>query len=197
MHINNPFSPVAQDFIWMAEYADGTHFSEFDMETKVENSFYSIDKQKLIRFGVIGHGQKFYYEVFGGIWKLAGQMVELIYKEGDKEYPLTGRDLIYNDIITYKDAENLVNLVNGGVSKTQITQFNVGYKIQFTCQGVMFYLQTICKVPYGQPTYLNIRLVADKTIKGTLVLRKNGIVSQEFPAPLVRNVAGELNWVVK
>ncbi|EJW14000.1 hypothetical protein PAV_141p01060 (plasmid) [Paenibacillus alvei DSM 29] len=27
-------SPVAQDFIWVAEYIDGTYLSEFDFQTK-------------------------------------------------------------------------------------------------------------------------------------------------------------------
>ena len=50
-------SPVAQDLIWMAEY-DNNYLSEFDLETKQENSFYDIDKNELKRFGLLGAATK-------------------------------------------------------------------------------------------------------------------------------------------
>ena len=50
-----PFSPVEnRDFIWVAEYADGTLFPEFDFQTKEFNNFYNIKKNELLGFGLVG-----------------------------------------------------------------------------------------------------------------------------------------------
>lgn len=51
-------SPVAQSFIWVAEYADGSHLAEYNFDNRKANSFYHIDKTKLIRFGLIGKARK-------------------------------------------------------------------------------------------------------------------------------------------
>ncbi|WPS86168.1 hypothetical protein SMD22_16785 [Brevibacillus halotolerans] len=96
-HINL-YSPVPQrEFIWLAEYVDGTHLSEFDFNTKQENDFYSIDKKTVVRFGLIGHGHKLYYETFGGHFKLGNGQIDLVYKAGDKEYFLTGQNEFYQE----------------------------------------------------------------------------------------------------
>lgn len=195
--VSNNFSPVNQDFIWLAEYVDGKHLSEFDLETKEENNFYNIERDKLLRFGLIGHGIKLYYEVYGGIFKVAGQMIEVIYKVGEKEYYLTGQQSMYNDIISYKNAEATINLLSGGGEmNSQITQFNFGYKTNLNVDGVNFNFKAICMIPYRQEAFMNFWLVSDQEVDGHLVIKRNGKVVQEIKAPLHNNVGGEVNWLI-
>lgn len=195
--ITNFTSPVSQDFLWLAEYMDGNHLSEFDVVTKEENSFYAIERNKLVRFGLFGHGMNLFFEVYGGIFKLAGQMVEVIYKADGKEYYLTGQQQMYQDIITYKHAEATINLLNaGGVSNNVITQFNFGYKTSLNIDGVNFSFKAICMIPYGNPVHMNFRLVADQNLDGVIQIKKNGRVIEEIIAPLAVGVGGEINWMV-
>src|SRR5690606_4680666 len=93
-----PYSPVIQDYIWVAEYYGGG-ISEFDLETKESNSFYDIDKSKLQRFGLIGKGKKMWFECYRGVFNINGNVYELIYRT-NKDYKLTGQDMFYRDIIT-------------------------------------------------------------------------------------------------
>lgn len=200
----NGFSPVSQDFIWLGEYVDGTHLAEFDFTTKEENSFYAIQKDKLIRFGLIGHGMKLFFEA-DGIFKLCGRMVEVIYSTSEKDYYLTGNiQANYRDIITYKDAvsSGLANfnpyaVGESGVLSTTITQYTFGYKTVLDFGDVKFNFKALCKIPFDSPVYMNFRLVADKELNGKLLVRVNGLVADEFLAPLKPNVGGELNWLVR
>lgn len=191
-------SPVQnQDFIWVAHYMDNTFLSEFNFDNKQENSFYSIDRTKLIRFGLVGYGLNFYYEVLGGTFKIAGQTYDFSYKTGDQEYHLTCRPMtMYNDIITYKDAEANLNIHHGGISGSSITQYSLGYKHKLEIDDVTFNFKPIFSLPYGQPSYFNLRLVADRDMSGKFCIRKNGLVLEELHAPIQANIANELNWQV-
>jgi hypothetical protein len=190
-----------QDFIWFAEYLDGTSLVEFEQDCK-ENSFYDIDKSKLLRFGLMGNGMSLYYEA-DGVFKLAGQSIEIVYRDKatDKGYYLTGRQQMYNDVISYKDAEAFASftgqgMVGMGDMKSNITQYNFGYKTSFAEDATKFNFQAICKIPYGQPVHMNFRLNADKNIDGILTIIKRGVVVAEIEAPLQAGVSGELNWMV-
>lgn len=193
-------SPVAQDFIWVAEYPDGTHLSEFDFNTKEENSFYKIDKKRLFRFGLIGHGQKIYFER-DGVFNIAGRRILFFYEIDGKMLPLNG-DFRYNvnDIITYKDAESS-GLVAGfkgqGLLSNRITQYNIGYKTNIQVEGVNFHFKPIVKIPFNQPVYFNIWLVADRELNGKFIIVVNGRMRFEIDAPLKPNVGGELNWILQ
>jgi len=191
-------SPVNfQDFIWIATYFDNTFLSEYNFDDKRENSFYDIDRNRLLRFGLVGYGMNLYFEVLGGIFKIAGQMIEVVYKLNDKIYYLTGQPLImYNDIITYKDAESILDVRNGQTMRNMITQYNFGYKQNLHIDGVNFNFKAICSIPYGKPVFLNLRLVADQNLNGYLCIKKNGVYVAEIYAPLEANVGGEVNWQV-
>ena len=196
--MNNRFldSPVnTNSFIWVASYADGTFLPEFSYDSLTENSFYSIDKQKLIRFGLVGYGMNMYYEVFGGVFKIAGQMIEIFYKTNEKQYFLTGQQLMYNDIIQYKCAETSLSS-NGQSSGSFINQYNFGYKQNIQIDDINFNYKAICSIPYRKPVFLNIRLVSDKELNGQICIRKNGLKLYEYDAPMEANVAYELNWEV-
>lgn len=196
MSYEDKISPVSQDFIWVADYIDGTHYSEFDFATKQENPFQGIDRKKLLRFGLLGNGVRLLFEV-SGIFKLAGQMIEVVYKTENKEYYLTGQQIIYNDIISYKDAESSINLLGGGVSNTSITQYNFGYKANLNIDDVNFHFKAICKIPHDEQPYMNFWLVANKKLNGVLQIKKNGRVIEEVHAPLDSGIGGEINWLAR
>lgn len=193
---SNGMSPVVeQDFIWVGEYMDGTHLAEFDFKTKKENSFYQLKTKNLIRFGLIGHGMRLFFE-YDGIFNLNGAVYELIYRTKNKDYYLTGHSGKYHDVITYKDAESSLRL-DGRTTKPLINQYNFGYKAQIKVDDITFSLKTLVKIPFNQPVYMNIWLVADKKLNGKLIIRRNGRDVAEFAAPLKKGVGGEVNWVVR
>lgn len=193
-------SPVAQDFVWVAEYPDGTHLSEFDFNTKEENSFYHIDRKRLFRFGLVGHGQKIYFER-DGLFNVAGRFIQFFYEVGGKRLPLNGHfSYNVNDIITFKDAEALVSSTSRekqGTLRSNITQFNLGYKANINVEGINFNFKPIIQLPFNQPAKISLRLVADKKLDGKFIITNNGRVAFETVAPLEPNVGGELNWVIQ
>lgn len=193
-------SPVAQDFIWVADYADGTHLAEFDFDTKEENSFYSIDKNKLFRFGLIGHGQSIYFER-DGVLNVAGRRIQVFYRHNGNLLPLNG-DFKYNtnDIITYKDAES-VGLMAGykgrGQLSSSITQYNVGYKTDLHVGGINFHFKPIVHLPLNQPAYISFWLVPDVELDGEFVIVSNGKTVEDIKAPLGLNEGGAFNWKIQ
>ncbi|MDQ0176216.1 hypothetical protein [Bacillus chungangensis] len=195
-------SPVAQDFIWVAEYPDGTYLSEFDFETKQENSFYEIKRNQVFRFGLIGHGVNIYFER-DGVLNVAGRRLFISYLHDGKELPLNGSfkfNVKDNDLITYKDA-HAAGLVSGyetrgGMSST-IVQYNIGYKVNLQHDGIHFHFKPIIKIPLNQPMMLSMRLVADEKLDGQLMIRSNGQTVFKAQAPLEPNIGGELNWIIR
>ncbi|NGQ95330.1 hypothetical protein G3578_09200 [Brevibacillus sp. SYP-B805] len=199
----NGYSPVAQDFIWLGEYVDGTHLAEFDFVTKEENSFYSLQKDKLIRFGLIGHGHKMFYEA-DGRFNISGRVVDFIYSTSENDFFLTsGFSTFSRDPITYKDAVARLasfhdpHTQGGFAGNGSITQFTFGYKSVLEVHGVKFNFKVLCHIPFNSPAYMNLRLVADTKLNGKFQIRVNGLVVSEFHAPLEPNVGGELNWLIQ
>ncbi|TPG68722.1 hypothetical protein EEL31_09410 [Brevibacillus laterosporus] len=190
-----PYSPVPQrEFIWLAEYADGNHLSEFDFETKQENSFYSLDKNSIVRFGLIGHGHKLYYETFGGHLKLGNGQIDLVYKVENKEYPLTGHNEFYQDLITFKRAEAEINLLNSsGELSPVITEYVFGYKHKLKFKDISFHIKVLIGLSEKSPT-LTLRLVSNRDIQGSLGIKLNGIVVSELMANLTKETSQEINW---
>lgn len=194
-HKTNGISPVRQDFIWLAEYLNGTHLAEFDFATHEEHSFYDIDRESLLRFGLVGNNMILYFYT-DGIFHLNGHTIEVFYRTKEKDYILTGYYGKCRDIITYKDAESSF-LANGGVTRPHINQYNFGYKTTIAHEDVTFNFKAICSIPFNQPAYMTFRLVADKQIDGKLVIKRNNLEMIEIPAPLSEGVGGEVNWIIK
>lgn len=190
-------SPVKQDMIWCAEYADRTSLCEFDYTDHKENSFYDINKDNLIRFGLIGFGYKMYFEVSGGVFYLLNQTVEFDYVDKGKIYPLTNRQSIYNDIITYKDAEFIFDPKGRRGGYSNIFQYNFGYKNKLKLNGVDFNFQSICQIPRNQKIRFEIKLSSNQDLDGQLKIKRNGRVVESITAPLKTNKGGVVNWVMK
>lgn len=199
MFINdNLYSPNSQQLIWCAEYIDGTSLCEVDLDTLEENTFKQIQKDKLLRFGLFGSGTKSYYEVYSGIFKIVGQMIQVSYATEDKQYDLMGQPLMYyNDVIAYKDAEFVFDptVPNSGINR--ITQFNFGYKQKLNIDGVNFSFKAICQFPLNQGIQIELTVVSDIDLKGRLVIRRNNVIVDEFDAPLKKNVGGEITWQMR
>jgi hypothetical protein len=188
-----------QKMIWMAAYNNNTFLSEYSYDTKAKNDFNSIDKDNLIRFGLIGYSMNMYFEVRGGAFKIVGRMYEVIYKDKDTnvEYYLTGHPMtMYSDIIQYKTADSTFDALTGETTNSGILQYNFGYKQTLDIDDVQFNYKAICSLPTtGKPIFLNIRLVSDRAFNnGSIIIRKNSEEIFEFYAPMEANVAYEMNW---
>jgi hypothetical protein len=199
LYLNSPVQD--QDFIWVAAMSNGTFFPEYSFEDGSPNNFQDIDRSSLIRFGLVGMGLNMYYEIYGGHFKICGRMIEVIYKDKTTniDYYLTGQPMIpYNDIIQFKSAFSDINsLETGGSLKTNISQYNFGFKQNLKINDTNFNFKAICCVPYGGNIYLNIRVVSDRDFeKGVLIIRRNLLETFEFDAPMQANHAYEMNWVV-
>ncbi|WP_258073327.1 hypothetical protein [Brevibacillus laterosporus] len=178
----------------MAEYVDGTHLSEFDFNTKQENDFYLIDKKTAVRFGLIGHGHKLFYETFGGHLKLGNGQIDLVYKAGDKEYFLTGQNEFYQDLITFKRAEAEINLLNStGELSPIITEYVFGYKHKLIFEDISFHIKVLIGLSEQSPT-LTLRLVADRNIQGSLEIKLNGETVSESIVNLTKETSQEFSW---
>ena len=184
-----------QDFMWVADYFDGNSLLEFQSDGK-ENSFYAINKNQLYKFGLIGCGYKMYFDTTNGIFNISDRIIELEYiDENDKKYNLTNNKIIYNDIIQFKDAESTFNPFSlNGAMKTEISQFNFGYKQKLQFEDLNLNLKVICKVPYDKPVYLEISLTSNKELNGKLLIRRNGKAIDAIDAPLQEGKKGLLNW---
>lgn len=194
-------SPVQhQNKVWLAEYYDQTFLCEYDTVNKLNNEFNSIDRNKLIAFGLIGGGDQIFFDVANGIFTINNNRFMISYKTKDIEYPLTGRTLLYNDIIQYKDASSASNLrvtdANGSFD-TRIEQYNIGYKKQMDLVDANIYFQCICSLPLQSPAYFQIKISSNKDLDGHLIVRRDGMIVDEIKAPLLANMSGNIHWELR
>ncbi|MCR8994665.1 hypothetical protein [Brevibacillus laterosporus] len=200
---SNGTHPIqTQEFIWVADYNDGTSLTEFDLQTHTSDPyrFYSIDKSKLIRFGLIGNGTKMFFEVANGVFNINGHQFRVYYVVDGKEYNLSGSALIYNDIITYKDCvSEAIPLLTAreGAFNNRILQYNYGYKKTLTVHGVEFNYQAIVSVPFNKEAYMSIKITPDHDLNGKIVIRRGGAIVDEFEAPLKAGCKGNINWTLR
>jgi hypothetical protein len=194
-------SPIRnQDFIWVADYYDGTYLSEFDFTTFKSNNFYGINKEKLIRFGLIGQGTQFYFDVGNGVFTLDKHRISVSYRTKDNEYPLTGRTLVYNDIITYKNAvadANIFNRSEKSELKSFITQYSIGYKKRMDLSGANINFYCLFCLPYRDSMHMKIKISSDIDLDGYLVFRRNGKIVDEVYSPLLEKRTGMIDWNIK
>lgn len=186
-----------RDFIWLGEYANGNHLAEFDFLTAQKNDFYEISKQDLIRFGLVGHGYHFYHDVFGGSFHLPQGKFDFVYKHADKEIKLTEQPMLYNDIITYKKAESTFSPAGfQSGSSSQIVEYVFGYKQKLVFDDININVKAQFSIPFGTPMYISVRLVSNQELDGKLQIVQSGVVIDEINAPLIKDVGGEVNWMV-
>lgn len=196
-------SPVSQAYVWIADYYDGTYLSEFDLHTQQSNSFYEINKEKLVSFGLLGQGSHVYYNVANGVFHINADRYSISYVSDDQEYSLTGRTFLYNDIIQFKNGSSDANMSgysgreNSGTFTNTIECFNFGYKKTMKLNDVQIHFQCVCSLPLKETTFLQIKITSDQDLPGQLVIRKNGFVIDQVVAPLKANHAGIINWDIR
>ncbi|RXZ78217.1 hypothetical protein EBB07_29625 [Paenibacillaceae bacterium] len=192
-------SPVKQNFIWVAEFADGTYKTEYNLITHQPNKFQDIDKNMLVAFGLIGSGSQIYFDVGNGIFTVNKHRLMLSYQVGDIEYAITGRTVVYNDVITYKESVTDFEVLTKGADSLQsrIMQFNVGYKKQMEFDDVNIGFQCVAGIPLNSSMILQFKISADKDMQGKLIIRRNGQIVDKIDAPLLGGHALHGNWTVK
>lgn len=196
-------SPVqSQSYVWIADYFDGTHLTEFDFENRKTNSFYDIDKEKLVKFGLLGKGNQIYFDVANGIFNINRDRIMISYIADGIDYPLTGRSILYNNIIQFKDAVADGHLFTNSTTERRVNSnimaHAVGYKKEMELAGINIFFQNVFHLPLSdeQENYLQIKISADKDLDGKLVVRVNGMIANEIDAPLKANMSGIINWVL-
>lgn len=212
--MNLPHKAYNNNFMWIAEYLNGTLFCEYDVNTLIQNQFKDIKKENLIRFGMFGFGYKVYFDISTGIYyeikKINNNDVINTYKvlyldEDGIEYDFMGdRNTIYNDLIQFKSSSLMLKLnlrqdINWGKGfNQQVENYNFGYKTKLQINNINFNFQTIMTFnPHNSPLLLQVKLVSDKKLNGNLIFRKNGFQDFKYYAPLEIGNAGIMNWVVR
>lgn len=192
----NPYSLVSRDFFWVAEYLDGHVLQEYDLKNNKYNLFDNIQKDQVLRFGYLGHGYRFYFDVPTGIFNIANNKYSFYYKTNSKEYELTNQSILYNDLISYKDC--YVDCDFSGREKVgNVVSYNFGYKAHFQIEDVHFYYKAIMHIPIGIPMYFTVRLVADKDLDGWFEVHKNGFKCADIKAPLSRDNGQKILWNIE
>lgn len=178
-----------RDFVWVADYIDGSTLIEYSPADNKWNDFYSIDKVNLKRFGFIGHHNQMYFDI-DGIFNLNNMPLEFRLKTKDNIYNLTGQQRQYNDIIQYKEAQadfGLGELQKGGSRRGTITQYSFGWKIGYNINGVNFIAKIICNIPFDRPVFFSVNIMADQNIEGYIEV---GIKEQWYPGYFIKLTAG-------
>lgn len=149
-----------QEYMWFAEYEDGTKLYEMDNNC-IETQFSEIDRDKLKTFGLIGKGQKIWFNINDGIIHL-NENEELIFnilkeisyeKDSDKVTADTIKimdreDTKYNDIIQYKKASLDIGMNGETRDKKMYVEINfIGFKVKIKDNDNIWNIQLILCVP--------------------------------------------------
>lgn len=188
-----------QDFLWVANDVYGNSLCEYNPKTHIKNDFYKINKETLESFGIFGHGVDLYFDVQTGKFNLGGMEYLISYLTEDGiEYNLTGyNNGLYNDIITYKDAWTDAKLINDGKFQNQIHQYNFGFKKKLSLfDNTEFALQVVCSVPYNKGAYFEIKLVPNKDLKGSIIIKRIGRIAEPIKADLKEGYAWIGQWAI-
>lgn len=183
-------------FNWGAEYLDGTFLTEFDLETNNKNDFYSIQQNKITRFGLFGCGMKLYYNIDGS-FILNGQRIEIEYHTDDQIYYLTSTSSS-KDCITYK-RKQIDFHPNPQYQFDELISIDFGYKTLLNYNGTQFYFQPIVTIPMNQDNgrvEIEIKMTPNKDLNGQLVFKNKGKIIDQADCPLVRNHNTIINWIV-
>ncbi len=190
-----PYAFVNREFMWVAEYLDGTLSFEFDEKTLLQNDFYKINKGKLLRYGYVGSGCKIYFDTPTGVFFIGENTYSFEYHTEGQIYSLTHQDILYNDIIQYKNVHADASFTYA-ISQSFIDQYNLGYKSKFKQGNVAFNFKPILHIPLNKPSYFTIWLASDNDLNGRIVVKKSGLKCAEFECPLEAKRGGELAWFV-
>lgn len=191
---SKPIESFHLPFNWGADYNDNTYITEFDLNTKEKNDFYSIEQNKIVRFGLFGCGMKMFYDRDGGI-NINGKRIDIEYHTDNEIFLLTCQDS-QKDCITYKQAYIKPDR-SKSVQDTKIESINFGYKTLLNINETQFYFQPIVSIPMEGVAEIDIKLTSNKNLDGKLVFRGDKGIIDIFEAPLQINHAGTMRWTIQ
>lgn len=185
---------------WNAEYFNGENLSEYNLETKEKNDFYTIEKQKdqspVARFGLFGQGNSMFFETTDGSFNINGKRVEINYIESNGNVLNLTTNFNKKDLITYKEAYTEYNNKQG-VQKSNLSSINFGYKTTYEKEDIQIYFQAIVCAPINENFYIEVKMTANKKLDGELIFKSRDKVIDSYYAPLEENHAGQINWDIK
>lgn len=182
-------------FNWVADYFDGSYLSEYSLDSYRSNSFYSINQNNTIRFGLFGQNMKLFFENSDGSFMLNGRRVDIGYEVDEKLHMLTN-NFNRKDFITYKEASVNFNS-QSGTQKAQIQSFNFGYKTLYEKDNFKVNFQSVVSVPVSKSVFIEVKLTSSSSVSGDLIFFTRGKEVERFHAPLEKGVSGEISWTVK
>ena len=196
---NFPYS-----FSWVAEYADGSIETEYNPEHNPKTTdFYSINKDKLLRYGYVGSGLRVFYDTSDGVYNVNGSRYSLHFRYNNRTYDLTSAlGVKYNDIIQFKRRnayfDPLSGATSGAMERDEIESYNIGWKTKVNVGNVSFNLTSYYQInTKGLPT-LYVRIVPSADLDNAeLVIVRDNVREYSYPCTMKENVGGELNWVVR
>ena len=193
-----PFSPIhTQPFIWMVEYFLGDGLTEFDLNTQEPNPFQLIDKSKIKRFGLIGNGAKLFFNSNGGVFRILGKKYRFGISIDGIYYNLNPSENFVNDIITYKQAEAIMNINDSAYDTTpKIKGYFFGYKTKLQVKDMKISLKPIISIIEGEPLRLHLSITTDKDYTGVIQIVKNEMDKFEYPISTKKNVTSKMVWNV-
>lgn len=194
-------SPLpAQSFLWMAEYFSGG-LLEYDKEKNRLNPFGMIQKEKLVRFGLVGQNRSMWYEAVGGNIRVANHNYGIAFVSNNgTRYSLAGNGAYrMTDCISYKQAYANIPFGAKGNGDVQsvICGYYFGYKTQIETEGVKFSFKPIFAMPLDKAAYFDISLVADQNLEGKFVITKDGKDFSETEAILLKGKATRIQWMIR
>lgn len=166
-----------REMVWVAQHADGRILKEFEFKRGrwVERSFYDIKKDRLVSFGLEGSNLRVGFLTSDGIISVYGTSLEVALAKDMRIYPITGRkDIVYNDIIQYKDAEASIGIGKNGKLSSRITQYNMGYKCSGRDEDLgKWHYQVVVHIPTDESKllYCTFRLVIEEGFSGKFLIR--------------------------
>ena len=172
--------------IWVAEYENGDLYTSFDLKTKKKNDYYKIKDDKLKRFGFIGRGKRYYFNISDGSFCLNGNKISISLHRNDKNKTLninTKENGPFNELIQYKDGRAVL----GGYGENNITSYNFGYVSNLQFKDFKLYCMIECKVSWNNDVNLSLKMISDKNISGELIIKEGSNIDTREPINLFEN----------
>ncbi len=192
------------DFQWVAEYNDGDLLTEYNPEINPKTtSFYSINKQNLLRFGYLGSGLRAYFNVYDGVYNINNSKYRIYFKYNNKSYNITEMlGVKYNDIIQFKRRRAFFNPLNGEMSgnmdKNNIESYNIGWKTKLNIGNIFFSITTYYQINRSGLPILYIKIVPNQDFHNAEIsIVKDSSLEYSYSCNIKKDIGGEINWVVR
>ena len=163
-----------QEYIYFAEYYDGTILYEYDNDHNHLN-FNSIEQDKVHYFGFIGNGMKVYWDLQTGLFYIGKQWYKIVISaiEDENNFIPVSVESQKKDLITFKEAHTDC-LINGGyLPEDQRGNIIDGYFIGFKTKMEDVFIQILFSIPVtgaDRRPFFGVRISSknDKTYRAEL-----------------------------